>query len=626
MKTDVSIPKVGESVTQGILSAWLKKEGEMVSEGEDLFELETDKAILSIPAPASGMLRIKVSEGSEVSIGQTVETLEDAKDVQPHQKKTRPGQTEPSLQKSVTEPGKTADETAPHTLSPAVHRLIHQYQLYPDEIQGSGKDGRILKKDVLEIVEQRETPSPSIELEQRLPSEPREGPRPELREISETVKQTRVKMTNIRIRTAQRLVASQRDSAHLTTFNEVNMEQVKQIRTWNSGSKDMRTQNNGFDVLIIGAGPGGYVAAIRAAQLGLNVACIDNMRNPGGTCLNIGCIPSKALLESSEQIVGSTEALNFERVPEKLVIVGAGAIGLELGSVWSRLGAEVTFIELMPEIAPGMDAQLSRTLRRALTNQGMSFHLSTRVTHHDKKEERLVLYTEDESGTKKQIIADKVLVAAGRTPAAKGLGIDNVGVDVEDKSGAILVNGRFQTRIDGIYAIGDLIGPPMVAHKAEEEGIACAEIIAGLPGCVNYRTVPRIIYTSPEIATVGITEMQAKEAGKEVNVGVFRFRVNGRALTRGDTEGFVKIVADKKTDELLGTHIVGHYASELISEAVTVMEFGGSAEDIARTVHAHPTLSEAVREAALAVDGRQIHALPVSAGTRTSVMSQQKTD
>lgn len=481
---------------------------------------------------------------------------------------------------------------------------------------------------------------------------------------------------------------------------------------------NMSTQKNGFDVSIIGAGPGGYVAAIRAAQLGLKVACIDNMRNPGGTCLNIGCIPSKALLESSdhffsmknhgeehgilfkeltfdlkammkrkqeivnrlttgvgtllenngvslfrgtgkllspdrvqlteqkektkvfdfknlilatgsvpvelpflpfdrEQIVSSTEALRFERVPGKFVIVGAGAIGLELGSVWSRLGADVTFIELMPEIAPGMDAQLARTLRRSLTNQGMSFHLSTRVTHHEKKEEKVVLYTEDESGTKKQFEADKVLVAAGRTPATKGLGVDSVGVDVEDKSGAILVNRRFHTNIEGIFAIGDLIGPPMLAHKAEEEGIACAEIIAGLPGRVNYHTVPGIIYTSPEIATVGITEVQAKREEREVNVGTFRFRANGRALTRGDTEGFVKIVADKKTDELLGVHIVGHYASELIAEAIAVMEFGGSAEDIARTVHAHPTLSEAVREAALAVDGRQIHALRLSGKTHT---------
>jgi dihydrolipoamide dehydrogenase len=489
----------------------------------------------------------------------------------------------------------------------------------------------------------------------------------------------------------------------------------------------MGIKNNGFDVGIIGAGPGGYVAAIRAAQLGLKVACIDNMQNPGGTCLNIGCIPSKALLVSSEHfffmknhggehgilykelsfdlyammkrkqeivkrlttgvgtllkqngvsffrgtgkpiapgrvqlteqmgktkvfdcknlilaagsvpvelpllpfdgesIVSSTEALSFERVPENLVIVGAGAIGLELGSVWSCLGADVTFIEAMPEIAPGMDVQLSRALRRALTRRGMSFHLSTRVTGYDKKEGRVVLDTEDESGTKKRFTAHKVLVAAGRIPAVKGLEIGSVGVSTAEKPQTVLVNRRFQTNIDGIYAIGDLIGPPMLAHKAEEEGIACAEIIAGLPGHVNYKTIPGIIYTSPEIATVGITEARAKEEGREVNVGAFRFQVNGRALTRGDTEGFVKIVADKKTDELLGVHIVGHYASELIAEAVAVMEFGGSAEDIARTVHAHPTLSEAVREAALAVDERQIHAIAASAKRRTAEMAQRNTD
>jgi len=280
----------------------------------------------------------------------------------------------------------------------------------------------------------------------------------------------------------------------------------------------------------------------------------------------------------------------------------------------------------MPEIAPGTDAQLSRTLRRALTRRGMSFHLSTRVTGYDKKEGRVVLDTEDESGTKKRFTAHKVLVAAGRIPAVKGLEIGSVGVSTAEKPQTVLVNRRFQTNIEGIYAIGDLIGPPMLAHKAEEEGIACAEIIAGLPGHVNYKTIPGIIYTSPEIATVGITEARAKEEGREVNIGAFGFQVNGRALTRGDTEGFVKIVADKKTDELLGVHIAGHYASELIAEAVAVMEFGGSAEDIARTVHAHPTLSEAVREAALAVDERQIHAIAASAKRRTAEMAQRNTD
>ena len=327
-----------------------------------------------------------------------------------------------------------------------------------------------------------------------------------------------------------------------------------------------------------------------------------------------------------ERIVSSTEALSFAHVPEKLLIVGAGAIGLELGSVWSRLGSEVSFIELMPEIAPGMDVQLTRALRRALTDQGMSFHLSTRVTHHEKKGEGVLLYTEDESGIKTQLEADMILVAVGRTPAIKDLGVDRVGVVVDEKTGSIPVNEQFHTNVNGIYAIGDLIGPPMLAHKAEEEGIACAEIITGLPGRVNYHTVPGIIYTSPEIATVGLTEMQAKNAGKEVSVGTFLFRVNGRALTRGVTEGFVKIVADKKTDELLGMHIVGHYASELIAEAIAVMEFGGSAEDIARTVHAHPTLSEAVREGALAVDDRQIHALPASGKTRSKKITEQHTE
>ncbi|MFL6513485.1 MAG: dihydrolipoyl dehydrogenase [Chthoniobacterales bacterium] len=461
-----------------------------------------------------------------------------------------------------------------------------------------------------------------------------------------------------------------------------------------------------FDVIIIGSGPGGYVAAIRAGQLGLKTAIIEKEKELGGTCLNIGCIPSKALLTSSDHfhfakkeagkhgivfdnvnvdvtkmlqrkdkvvktltggvralmktnkvttfegtgtitapgkvsvkssagetqeletkniviatgsvpvelpfakfngttIVSSTEALSFTEPPKKFLVIGAGAIGLELGSVWSRLGSEVTVLEFLPRIALGFDLELSNLLQRALTAQGMTFHLETKVNGIKSEGGRMVA-TATKGSEELAFDADKVLVSVGRRPFADGVGADKVGVAFDERK-RIKVDEHFRTNVEGIYAIGDVIPGPMLAHKAEEEGIACVEGLAGKSGHVNYDVIPGIIYTNPELAGVGLTEDQAKEKGLDVRIGKFPFRANGRALANEDFEGVVKFVADAKTDRILGAHILQHAASELIAEPASVMEFGGSAEDLGRTCHSHPTLSEAVKEAALAVDKRALH-------------------
>jgi len=461
-----------------------------------------------------------------------------------------------------------------------------------------------------------------------------------------------------------------------------------------------------FDVIIIGSGPGGYVGAIRAAQLGLRTAIIEKDSELGGTCLNVGCIPSKALLASSdhfvfakkeaakhgivlnkvsldlatmlgrkdkvvktltggvralmkgnkittftglgtiagpgkvrvrpnesepteiaadhiiiatgsvpinlpsmpfdgETVVSSTEALCFEKPPEKFLVIGAGAIGLELGSVWSRLGSEVTVLEFLPRIAVGFDLEVSNLLQRALTAQGMKFHLETKVGSVKVSNGRAVA-TATKGGDELNFEADKVLVSVGRRAFAEGVGADKIGIALDDR-GRIRVDEMFRTNVPGVYAIGDVIAGPMLAHKAEEEGIACVELIAGKAGHVNYDVIPGIIYTNPELAGVGVTEDFAKAKGLKVRVGKFPFRANGRALANEDVEGVVKFVADAENDRILGASILSHAASELIAEIVAVMEFGGSSEDLGRTVHAHPTLSEAVKEAALAVEKHAIH-------------------
>jgi dihydrolipoamide dehydrogenase len=462
-----------------------------------------------------------------------------------------------------------------------------------------------------------------------------------------------------------------------------------------------------FDLIIIGSGPGGYVAAIRAAQLGLKTAIVEKSKALGGTCLNIGCIPSKALLNSSHHysfarkeaaghgviigdvrldlptmlkrkdktvaqltggvaflmkkngvtryegtgrivapgkvtvtgadgaaqelsaksiilatgsvpidlphmpvdgktVVTSTEALSFAEVPKRLVVIGGGAIGLELGSVWARLGAEVTVVEFLPRIALGFDLELARGLQKGLEADGLKFHLEAKVEAVTVKGDLATVQADGKDGKTFTLEADKVLVAVGRKAYLGDTVSDEVRLTLDERR-RVQVNEHFQTNIPGIYAIGDVISGPMLAHKAEEEGIACVERIAGKAGHVNYDVIPGVIYTHPELASVGLSEEQAKEKGIAVRIGKFPFKANGRALSGDSAEGFVKLIAEARTDRLLGAHILSLGASELIAEVVSVMEFGGSAEDLARTVHAHPTLSEAVKEAALAVDGRAIH-------------------
>ncbi len=462
-----------------------------------------------------------------------------------------------------------------------------------------------------------------------------------------------------------------------------------------------------YDLVIIGTGPGGYVCAIRAAQLGLKVAVIEKRKTFGGTCLNIGCIPSKALLYASEKfeeaahelknfgvivdapkldlpvmmkhkddvvsanvggvaylfkknkidsfiglgaitapgkvsvtaedgsrqeleakniviatgsevtplpgvtidektIVSSTGALALEAVPQNLVVVGAGVIGLELGSVWGRLGAKVTVVEFLDRILPGMDGEVAKQAQRIFEKQGFAFKLGHKVLGVEEKDGKATVTIEPAAGGDKITLeADKVLVSIGRRPVTEGLGLDVLGVAME--RGRVIIDDHFATNVPGIYAIGDVVRGPMLAHKAEDEGVAVAEILAGQHGHVNYNVIPGVVYTSPEIATVGATEEDLKAKGIEYKVGKFPFTANGRARAMRQTNGFVKFLADAKTDQVLGVHIIGPVAGELIAEACVLMEFGGSSEDLARTCHAHPTLSEAVREAALGVEGRSIH-------------------
>jgi dihydrolipoamide dehydrogenase len=462
-----------------------------------------------------------------------------------------------------------------------------------------------------------------------------------------------------------------------------------------------------FDLIVIGAGPGGYVCAIRAAQLGLKVACVERRATLGGTCLNIGCIPSKALLQSSEnfhevlhgfkehgidvegvtldlaqmqkrkasvveanvkgveflfrknkvtwlkgeallvssgeegvrvrvageeyvardvvvatgsesvqlpgvpvdetRIVTSTGALELEAVPGHLVVIGGGYIGLELGSVWHRLGAEVTVIEYLDRLVPGMDGEVGKTFERVLGKQGLTFRLSTKVTAARVEGEGVVLSVEPAAGGEPaEIRADVVLVAIGRRPLTAGLGLDDMGVALDER-GFVRTDEHYATNVAGVRAIGDVRGGLLLAHKAEEEGVACAEMLAGKAGHVNYGVIPGVVYTWPEVASIGRTEEQLKADGVEYAVGRFPFAANGRARAMGSTDGFVKILADKRTDQILGAHIIGPDAGTIIAELATAMEFGASSEDVARTCHAHPSLNEAVKEAALAVEGRALH-------------------
>ena len=468
--------------------------------------------------------------------------------------------------------------------------------------------------------------------------------------------------------------------------------------------------SDAYDLIVIGGGPGGYVAAIRAGQLGLKTAIVEKRGALGGTCLNVGCIPSKALLQSShhyhmaatefehhgiiakglsldlkvmmgrkdkvvsdltqgveflmkknkvdyvigegtikaagevvitppkkgakkqtlktdniliatgsdvaplpgvkideKQIVSSTGALDLKTVPKTLCVVGAGVIGLELGSVWRRLGAKVTVVEFLDHILPGMDAEVSKQMQRTLKKQGIEFKLSTKVTGAKTAKAGVTLTTEPVAGGKKETMKTEIVLAAiGRLPFTNGLGVDKAGVEMDDR-GFVKVDEDFQTNVEGIFAIGDVIGGAMLAHKAEDEGVVCVEVMAGQSGHIDYDSIPGIVYTWPEVASVGKTEEQLKDAGVKYNVGKFPFTANSRARCNADTDGFVKILADAATDAVLGCHIIGPEAGDLIQEVVVAMELSGSAEDIARICHGHPGLSEAVKEAALAANGRAFH-------------------
>jgi dihydrolipoamide dehydrogenase len=464
---------------------------------------------------------------------------------------------------------------------------------------------------------------------------------------------------------------------------------------------------NNFDVIVVGGGPGGYVCAIRAAQLGLKTACVESRGTLGGTCLNVGCIPSKSLLNLSENyrkatkdfygqgieindiklniekmmanknksvqiltkgveflfkknkvtyikgkgvlfsknnvvvyeegkkntykakniviatgssptslpgvdideknIVSSTGALSLESVPKNFVVIGGGYIGLEMGSVWSRLGSKVTVVEYLDHITPGMDKEISKEFQKILTKQGIEFKLNNKVTAVKNVKNKVVVdFTNNTSAEKIKLECDKVLIAVGRKPYTEGLNLSKIGVK-KDSKGRIEVNKKLQTSVENIYAIGDVISGPMLAHKAEEEGIAVAETLSGQTGHINYDVIPGVVYTSPEVATVGKTEEQLKLENIDYKVGKFPFLANSRAKVNNETDGFVKMLADAKSDRVLGVHIIGPHSGDMIAEMALAMEFGASAEDIARTCHAHPTHTEAIKEAALAVDKRPIH-------------------
>jgi dihydrolipoyl dehydrogenase len=463
-----------------------------------------------------------------------------------------------------------------------------------------------------------------------------------------------------------------------------------------------------YDLVVIGTGPGGYVCAVRAAQLGMKVAVVEKEPTLGGTCLNVGCMPSKALLHASEmfeeaahsfakmgvsvpapkldlpsmmnfkqqgidgnvkgveflmkknkidvlngigkilgtgkvevsggdgkaqtvetkyiviatgsdiarlkgieidekRIVSSTGALSLDRVPGKLLIIGAGVIGLELGSVWHRLGAQVIVVEFLDRILPGMDGEVAKQFQRILEKQGFAFKLGAKVTGVDTSGKTLSATVEPAAGgMAEKLEADVVLVCIGRVPYTDGLGLKEAGIALDNR-GRVQIDSHFSTSLKGVYAIGDVVAGPMLAHKAEDEGVACAEILAGQAGHVNYDVIPGVVYTTPEVSSVGKTEEELKQAGIAYTSGKFPFTANGRSKVNQTTEGFVKVLADAKTDRVLGVHIVGREAGEMIHEAAVLMEFGGSAEDLARTCHAHPTRSEAIKEAALAVGKRAIH-------------------
>lgn len=567
MAVKIVVPVLGESITSAIVSKWLKQPGELVSADEALIELETDKVNVEVPAPISGIVgQHQVAVGDEVAVGALLVSI--------------------------------------------------------------GED----------------------------------------------------------------------------VENKANVNSaVKSPLVVEAGQETAVTHEVEYDLIVIGTGPGGYVTAIRAAQLGMKVACVEKRKTLGGTCLNVGCIPSKALLYASEQyeaahkhfadlgimvkgveidlakmqahkdsvvsanvagiefllkknkiawlkgtatitapghvnidgkdyttrsiviatgsesvslpgveideehVVTSTRALNLEKVPQHMVVIGGGVIGVELGSVWHRLGAKVTIVEYFDRLLPGFDKEVSLTFAKILEKQGFQLKFAHKVEKIEKKEKETQITISNVAGDHKEMLsADIVLVSVGRKPVTQGLGLEDLGI-ILDKKGCIQTNAQFQTNVSGIYAIGDVIAGPMLAHKAEEEGVAVAELLAGKKPHIDYGLIPGVVYTDPEIAMVGKTEEVLKADGTEYTVGKFPFSANGRARAMNQVEGFVKILADKRTNKVLGVHLIGPHCSEMVAEVVLAMDFGASAEDIALTCHAHPTLTESIKEAALETQKRSIH-------------------
>ena len=614
MSIEIKVPTLGESVTTAIVAKWLKQPGEQVAADEAVVELETDKVSVEVSSPSAGVLAAHVvAEGAEVEVGSVLATVEAGAGAAP-------------VSAPAAAPAPTPDSAS----------ATGSYLPQPVSAPASASV-------------QADVPASSGQAAKRAPPAPTGAPAAAAVDVGET----------------------------------------------------------DYDLIIIGSGPGGYVCALRAAQLGLKVACVEKRATLGGTCLNIGCIPSKALLQSSEnfheaakgfaahgiiigevkldlarmharkaevvganvkgveflfkkngvtwlkgagrisapntvevsgeggaksfraksiviatgsdsislpglvidekRIVSSTGALELESVPKHLVVIGGGVIGLELGSVWMRLGAEVTVIEYLDRLVPGIDGEVAKAFERVLSKQGMKFKLGHKVTKVETGDTGAVVTVEKaKGGAAETIQADIVLVAVGRRAVTDGLGLAEIGVALDEK-GRVKTDGHYATNIAGIYAIGDVIDGPMLAHKAEDEGVALAEMLVGQAGHVNYGVIPAVIYTWPEVAGIGRIEEDLKAEGVDYKVGKFPFSANARARAMNSTDGFVKILADRKTDRLLGAHIIGPDAGTLIAELATAMEFGASAEDVARICHAHPTLSEAVKEAALATDGRALH-------------------
>ncbi|MCQ8241887.1 dihydrolipoyl dehydrogenase [Rhizosaccharibacter radicis] len=611
MSTQITVPTLGESVSTATVAKWLKQPGEPVAADQPVVELETDKVSVEVAAPAAGVLGAHaVAEGEEVAVGALLATVESGEGAQA---------SAPAPSAAPASAGNDGVQAptyvpAPDTASPA------------DSVRADqpGSSGDVAKPN---------------------PPAPTGAPAAPAAEVGDT----------------------------------------------------------DYDLIVIGAGPGGYVCALRAAQLGMKVACVEKRDRLGGTCLNIGCIPSKALLQSSEsfhetqkgladhgiivenvrldldrmharkrevvdantrgieflfkkngvawlkgfgrvtaphtvevdnksfrakhvvvatgsdsislpgitidekRIVSSTGALELDAVPKHLVVIGGGVIGLELGSVWRRLGAEVTVVEFLDRLVPGIDGEVAKTFERTLSKQGLKFRLGHKVTGVEATDQGAIVTVEKaKNGATETIEADIVLVAIGRRAVSEGIGLKEVGAELDPK-GRVKVDAHYRTNIPGLYAIGDVIDGPMLAHKAEEEGVALAELLAGQAGHVNYGVIPAVIYTWPEVAGIGKIEEDLKAEGVAYKVGKFPFSANGRARAMNATDGFVKILSDARTDRLLGAHIIGPEAGTLIAELATALEFGASAEDVARVCHAHPTLSEAVKEAALAADGRALH-------------------